>query len=917
MSFLSALDRIRRRQRLGRLLVAALAAAAAALAIALALGLLDARFGFETTARRPLVGVALAAAIALALAAAIVALRLPRQRAAALADRLSPSGREPGSTGLALAGATPETPLARHLVERALADARAAIEAIPPRRLRPKRALRLAALALLLALAPLLALRLATPEAFDRVAERLLHPARELPPWSPLDFELEPGTPRALYGGELELAATVTGAPLEAPVECLVRVAGRDPIQRLPTFRESEQRFSRKLESLTEPVEVAFAVGRARSPWTPVEILLQPKVLGGRVIIDPPAHVEREPAEMPLDSNQIAALEGATLTLELHSNRPLSTHPLHLDPPASGEQTPAAREIEGELVAADRIAYRWTVATGGTLTATLHDVRGTPAAAPLELSLRAVPDAAPVVELNSPPRMMLATPDTRIPLEGRAEDDHGLARLRLVRTLQGFRDRARVIAPSLRQKSYEFDSQLELGRLGVEPGQTLELYLEAADHNPSLLGQGASPLSRVRVISEDEYATLLRNRTTLEEFGARFNAIARELKAARESLEALRDAADAEAAADAAGQAAAAQRRAAELFEKLAADFPAYEVDERLADLARAKAAALRANLEQLDGFDPQAPGRAEAVAEMLDRLGQREQAMQQLLADGESLKQAGAVLEMAARFRQIYDNQASVTERLRTLAREIARGVDDNRRLLPSLARTQEKNREALDRFAEELRRRAEAIEDPELAPLRQSALDFLQRLALADPNSVMDLASESARLGESNDAYVSAELARSQLESLMQPPDAFCAACRGASPTFGFGSPDLDATLAQLLEAMMCQNPGAQPNQGTGGGGFGLGGTGPTGNAQPGFATLDIPVLGPERMRFDPASLGAESQPGEGRGNVAGGTAELAENETLDPVEQPRETRATPDLREVPDDYRDAIRTYFTPDP
>ena len=64
---------------------------------------------------------------------------------------------------------------------------------------------------------------------------------------------------------------------------------------------------------------VEFACGKARSRWMPVELLLQPKVLAGQVTVTPPAYTGREAVTIPLDTNEITAMEGAEVVLELAS----------------------------------------------------------------------------------------------------------------------------------------------------------------------------------------------------------------------------------------------------------------------------------------------------------------------------------------------------------------------------------------------------------------------------------------------------------------------------------------------------------------------------------------------------------------------------------------------------------------------
>jgi hypothetical protein len=921
MNFHSTLNRIRRWRRCGRWLAALLAAAALACLLVLVAGLADAGLAFETPGRTALVVTVFVVLLLATLVALGKASLFSRKRGAETADHLLGSPRRPASAALTLDPSAAETPLARHLAERSHREAAAELAAIPTSRIIPWKAIGLAALALLLAALPLGILWFAKPEATRAIAKRLLEPGTDLPPWSPLRFTLDPSTPSTVYGGELEVAVEITGASLEHPVELLVRRPGESKVRRLPSFRESDTRFSRTLDALTEPVSIAFACGKARSPWVPVELLLQPKVLAGKVTITPPAYTSREASSTPLDTNEIAAIEGSQVVLEVTSNRPLAPSALVFTPATAPGVEAVPENIPGEVVSTETIAFRWIATRPGKLTALLRDVRGTPASAPLELGLKALPDQAPVVDLASPPRFLLATPSSTLRLAGRAEDDNALAKVQLVRTLEGFRDRTRVVAPALRDKSFDFSDAVQLSTLGVHPGQIIELFLQASDHNPSLLGQGASEISRVQIISEDDYAYRIRAKTTLEHFGARSAAIAKAFQQAKESLDAMDKAADLNdpAAVDKARQdAIAAHQQAAEMLEALAKDFPAFELEQRLKDLAAKGAADARQNLAQLGAFDPKGSeaDQRRAIREMRDRLGAREQEHRQLQQDAKMVADAGKILEMSAKFQQIYQTQVSLSKRIRTIAEEIHKGNDQNRRLLPALAETQDKNRQALDEFASELKKRADACKDPALAPLVESSLQFLEALRLADPQSVMESGAKAGRLGVANDAFVQAELARGLLETLMQQEEnEFSQACQGQCMKFSIPRPDVNATMQQLLEGLMCQNPGMSPNQGQGGGGMGGGGTGPTGNAAPGFSTMDLPVVGPQRMMFEPASMSGSA---DGKGQTMPGkqAATAAESESMKPSERPRETQSAPDPESVPEPYREAVKRYFDPE-
>jgi hypothetical protein len=920
MQFESALSRVRRLQRFGRCLTAFVFITSLCALIALVAGLLDAWLAFESPGRTALVVTALAIASLSALGLLIAASRFSEKTAAIAADRILNSPRKPATAALTL-HTEQETPLAELLAARAREAAAVEIASLPANRIIPWHSTRPAILAVFCTCLPIAILAYLLPDATSTIARRLIDPSADIAPWSQFHFKVEPTETVAVYGGELALTVEISGGTPDQAVEFLIRRPGKSKIQRLPTFRETESRFSRTLDSVTEPVSIAFAIGKARSEWHTVELLLQPKVLAGLTTITPPAYTEREPFTANLDSNEIAALEGSEIILSLTSNRPLAPSELIFTPATAPGIEPVPEEIPGEITSADTVTFRWIATRPGTISASLRDVRGTAAAAPLELTLKAVPDQAPVVDLNSPPRFLLATPSSVLKIDGRAEDDFSLSKVRLIRTLEGFRDRTRTVAPSVNDKKFEFGDTIPLDLLGVTPGQIIELFLEASDHNPSLLGQGSSEISRILIITEEDYAYRIRAKTTLEQFNARYRAIAEALRDAREALEKMKAAAEAdlpdpeamEAAQDAAKQA---HQEAAELLEQLANDFPAFEMEKRLKDIARNAAEDAAKNLAQLNQFNPKGPAdeQEEAIDEMLERLGARQEEQQQLQQDAELMAEAGKLLEMAAKFQQIYQTQESLAKRFLTIAEEIHKGDDNNRRLLPSLANTQEKNREALDEFAVELKKRAEAIENPALQDMVDSAMEFLDALSLSDPQSVMDLGAKSGRLGASEDAYVQAELARSLLENLMSKPNPFAEACQGQCMEFSVPFPDVNKTMQQLLEGLMGQNPGHNLGDGMGGGGMGGGGTGPTGNAAPGFGMSDTPILGPQRMMFDPASLGGSTD-GKGKTGKTGDLTQNAETGNLAPTEAPKETRIAPDPQSIPEPYRDAVKTYFTP--
>lgn len=917
-SYHHQLQRIRFLLRGSRLIGTLLSVTALTSALWLMFGLVDAIAAFESTARLSITVALITICAVVLLASLIRSFCVPEKNAASLADLTLVNPRHPVSAALSLVSAPAKSPLTDYLTKKTLDSAALALSAISAKQLIPWRSLGKALLAMLIPLFLMAALRFIWPQAFAIISSRLIHPATDIAPYSPLNFTLEPSKPSAIYGGEILISAEITGAKLTRSVEILIRQPRTGAMLRLPAFRESATRYSRKLNGLTEPVEIAFTSGKARSKWHLVDILLEPNILNGIVRIAPPAYTGLTESEFPLDTNEIAAMEGSSVTLELTSNRPLSSGNLILTPDTAAGSLMVTETFSASILSAQTASFTWTATRSGRISATLRDLLGTPSPRPLDLAFRTMPDLPPSVELSEPPAWILATPKSVISVTGRAQDDFALSRVHIVRTLSGFRDRSRIVAPALRDKSYDYADKLNLDELGLKAGQTIELMLDATDHNPSLLGQGSSELSRIQIISEDQYAEYIRARTTINEFANRFQAAYDAMNHARKALEELDRQAqlennepDPEALVDATKKAAEAQQDAAELLEKIADDFPAFDLEKRLQDLAREQAEDLHENALLLQTIKPDIHPEElrKEIDDMLERLGRQKDQLDELDDDVISIKQMATLLEMAARFRQIYDSQESITKRFGTTVEELRRGEDQNRRLLPSLAETQLKIRLTLDDFKIELRRRIDVLpqDDENLTPMIDSALKFLQEIDIAAPETSMDAATKHGKNGEAMDAFTNAERARATLERLMSEPEPFPEAAKCQAPKFNIPRLDVNKTLQQLLEALLKQNLGL-------GNGNQPGGMGLQGQLGGGFP-MNLPVVGPERLRFSDAPNAGGSRSGEGKTAQIQPLPDTAEAGVLKPTESRNGNASAVTPESIPEPYREAVKRFLTP--
>lgn len=596
----------------------------------------------------------------------------------------------------------------------------------------------------------------------------------------------------------------------------------------------------------------------------------------------------------------------------MESNRPLSGGDLSVTAPAQEGEAKGAELVRtsGEAIATQVSEFVWQAERSGHLEAFLTDVRGTKSAEALELQLRVQKDAAPELDLISPPPLLLATPKSHLKLEGEVVDDFGLAKVELVQALEGFPERRETVASLSSRKDYLLEQSLDLATIGVEPGEVLEFYAEATDRNPSLLGLGSSTVSKVQIISEEDYAQRIRNQTTLREFGERYNLLNRAVEESRKALEELEKAAEAD---DEQGFEKAKEdfkketKRAQEEVQRLAEDFPAFDLEKQLGEVAQDLVETLGENLaeaEQLTLEDAQ-----EALERMRERLGGAAEEAEALVEEAELAKAFGSIAEMAAKFRQVQETQQSIENRILTIVKEVNKGVLRNTSQLEGLSEMQDRNRKELEKLAQELKTRNEALPD-ELTDLRVEVVDFLTRYQILEIPSAMAGARDAGRRGESVPSWQQAQLSRQLLEQLLGPQNGFSQMVQGED-MMGFGAGNCASTMQQLLEALLAQR-GGEGQSGAGGTGAGMGGTGRDGAAFPGHSMVDIPMVGPDRMSFEPRSMAGAG--GEGKTAAQRGPKQASEQEILrnDDEEEARfgELSELP----VPAKYREAVQTYFS---
>ena len=519
-------------------------------------------------------------------------------------------------------------------------------------------------------------------------------------------------------------------------------------------------------------------------------------------------------------------------------------------------------------------------------------------------------DEPPEVMLRSPAGLTLATPESEVPMEVEVEDDLGVARVDLVRKLVGYRDRGRTLAEDADERSFAFGEKLQMARLGAVPGQMMELYAEAHDRNPSLMGIGSSRVGRIQVISTEEYAELVRARTTMEEFRERFAALDRAVESVREALEKAVKDGDAKSTQEARD----AMKKAEDLARAMSKDFVAFDAEKQVAQEAENIAQQMKAMSDRLDNAG--ASGVKAEAEKQIAEIGASRKRTEQLKQDGVKLAQVGRVLEMAAEFKAMHAAQRDLTKGLEQLAREVMSGDLRNTAKLDGLSKRQQANLNRWKKWLPELKEAASELPE-EFAKIKQEALDFAKAADESHIEQDMQRAMERAKADNSPDTFVNSQLALVGMDMLVNGPSGFCQSCKDGQPHFD-ARPDLASTMKQMLQGM-CRRRGSggqKPGQGEQGASGGGGAGSDDGYAMEGDPLMSSPVFGPGRMAFGGDSSMRGETKGGGQGKGANAVVKTDATAKISSAATRTESRRQISLRDVPERYRDAVRRFYGED-
>jgi ElaB/YqjD/DUF883 family membrane-anchored ribosome-binding protein len=788
---------------------------------------------------------------------------------------------------------------------------------------------------------------------------RFFDPYGDHPPYSFTRLEIvDPGPAgtNVLYGQSVVVRVRTAG---HQPRELFLTSHPPDHPElavTVPMFDKGRTGFDQRLEDVrTELVAYAHTKNQAsRSKQSRIGVILTPQVEASLVRIAPPPYTGIAAEEKPFHFKTVQALAGSEVRFRLRSNRPLRGGQLTVsmidqpDLPITLTNLTES-EVAGSFVAAHSARLHFSVT----------DITGILSTGEHQGSLTVTYDLPPSIRVAEPDRDTFVAMDFKLQARFEAQDDYGLSRVRIHRGINGeYPDPFVTTYDSVvRQTTETLD--LDLPALGVQSGDIVSLFAEAADTAPSPQ-LALSQTVRLRVISVEEYNDFLREQTDLADTEAKYLSLMDDLQELVEEQKQLAETAnplqEQLAQADP-SQREALQRafdallaRQSELNQKLeqharrlenfVRDQPLYDVEkelqkelQQLAQQIRDSTAANQAATQALapnpnPNANPNSPsGQSslspdalaafqKAAEQQVAQLDQVQSDTQEQVADVlADLSQMQDLVKGFNLFETLYQAQQEITAQAQAYQRpgELSR---EDQLALKELAGVEKEIGDALQLLERQLRE--DAAEAKELFPkAAQSAVRLADQIDSLRLATLARQATSRMLAGEGEPSYLAAERLRDEMETLFQDCqgghcpssgelDSYLSLQRGLNPGNNFSQ------LSRSRKFSFSSRPGFAFGQGQGASG------------SSGYAVSDpskINVLGNE---FAPSrgQASARQSSRQGRGTTDPSAVSTAEHldpadvvAGLNPIQRPSGAVATETLIEeysaVVDRYFEAITT------
>ncbi len=673
---------------------------------------------------------------------------------------------------------------------------------------------------------------------------RFVDPFGDHPAYSRYDFVVTPDDLEVLYGESLDLAIDLRGPAVEQLELVMIppeRLRSGPPetaeaIDVLPAFPSLSGTWHASIANITEEFDLYVRVRRARSRTYPVKVITVPRINEIRTEIVPPLYTGLTAYHGAVGVNGVSGLPGTQVRVFATSNRLLSEGSLTLQSESETQTLVMASELDPHQVAAEFI-----IKESGHFDLNVVDEAGQPSTESFSAPIHVLEDQHPVVRMQQPRAVSLATPSANLPVVIAAEDDYGLRSCQLFRSLNDSRFLPTTLElPEGTPRRVVQRSELPLSAYGLKPGDEIKLFARVEDNDPlgSEEGQGKgteSSIVTVRIVSEEALRLMQQRQAGMEMLMSKYQQAQRRMENIAEQIEELQeelrkqpeDSPLAEEMRNKLNELAEQMQAEAEMLQKLSEMELPLDIDAQLSPRLQEMAQMLQKLSEQAKnsaGAPDMTPQQMqEQLQQLLDEVReQRKEHQEQTLQPLEHLRQVLPLKQDEAAFVQLVQRQRDLAERLSSL--KDFEGQDDPGRKARSreLEEEQQRIRDELTDLLDKIEEHAASLpEDERLDDLRETAQEFVRAVRESEATDEMLNAESALARFSGSRGHAAANRAADILEQFLSQCQSMGGQAGECLPKFspGLGS-SLQQTLQQLVPGMGSQMGGAGLGQGGSGG-------------------------------------------------------------------------------------------------
>lgn len=471
-----------------------------------------------------------------------------------------------------------------------------------------------------------------------------------------------------------------------------------EEVTTVPMFNKGgELGFFQQIEAIKKDLVVCAhdRKRRSMSRTKAVEVLLTPMLLQAKFTERPPAYTGMDAKERPYEFKNVRVLDNSLIDFSFTSNRPLSEGVMTV---SFSDDTPS-QTLSMIPSASDKYTVTRTIALRKDCRIDFHlvDETGIRSEQTWSGGFTVFQDLPPTVMVEEPSKDAFVSMDFEMKVRLVADDDYGIASLRIHRGLNGDYYLPKEVSFDKQTRTRRFEFDLPIAKLGLRSGDVLSVFAEAIDNAPEP-HLSRSKAVHLTVITPEDYNDYLRQMTDMRDMQAKYTSLLLEMndlaERAKELGEQMQSLKEQLAQATTDEERAALEKKLNELMakqeqinedinaladkmENFVRENPLYDVESEMENGLGVLAKRLRESTEHTNSFLEDMKAGQPLLTAMLDdlmaanedqryQLGERQRELEdEVVKPFEEMADFHELVKSIERFKWLYRKQGDIVQQL------------------------------------------------------------------------------------------------------------------------------------------------------------------------------------------------------------------------------------------------------------